>query len=301
MTLRELFIYSKNAAALAAALTSLAVLGLGLEGFVGFAVTYALTRGLMEYWARDIPPPLLTFLYVLALLGLIGGTQFIVLVSVIIAAFLIKEVKLGRPSLGALKMAFVGAVMPVIMLVVPIYEAFKVRKSPILALTFLASALVFLFGLLTLAVYNSLDLSQPLINAVAQPAVNFTAAIPGLSQYNPFTWLGIIAYEELIGRVTQWANGWFVLLHLPSRIVAVAKLVGPLYGVFGAVFVLAVIHFTTRWLWDLYKKGGILNSIAGHALYNAAVSSFLTPYWAVWLAVGVIGFMAINAFKADND
>jgi hypothetical protein len=126
----------------------------------------------------------------------------------------------------------------------------------------------------------------------------FSNVLGPVSPSNPLVWVGVIAYEEFIGRVNPFANAMFTMLHLPSRLWYAYKDTGvDLSAVAIAFFVLAVINFGARWLWSIYQKHGIVVSIMGHAFYNAGVSAFIDLLdgnvldFMVILFIGLVGFL----------
>ncbi|QJF12427.1 hypothetical protein QIT50_gp15 [Pyrobaculum spherical virus 2] len=287
--LTRLFLYTTHAIALVSALIVLAIFGISLSSLVAAALVYAYVYGLIQFWTRhELPPPLLVFLYIIAFFGLIGETQFIVAASVIVAAFMLKELKIvkGNPldaAVSGLKLAVLGGLLRIgLLTVAPIYEALKVlRRSPILAITMLLSFLLTIFALLS----SLLHIEYTVLSTGPLSGV-YGFLDPG----NPFLWAGVIAYEELIGRPIPIADAFFVLLHYPSRAVyAFDKITkDPLLATAFALFVLTVIHIGTRWLWDLYKKYGFIGSLSGHAVYNAVLSA----NWTTFLLLFVLGIAA---------
>jgi hypothetical protein len=284
-TLRILSKVSVEAVALSVAIVIFAILGFSLFSIVGAGLAYLGIRALMRSWVLDhpLPSPMQVFLYLLALFGLIGGTQFVVFAAVLIAAFLLKEVKLKAPTVDGLiestKMALLGVFMPVLGLVLPIipfYEAGrKFRYDLAGALALFALIIVGVVGMYTSALTASTEEASLLsIGGVFNSA--FAGLLGPLSQSNPLLWVGIISYEEFVGRVTPFANAMFTLLHLPTRLWAGYQMTHcDLFAVGVAFIVLLGINFGARWLWGLYKKHGIVVSIMGHAFYNAGVSAFI--------------------------
>jgi len=306
--LRALSKVSVEAVALSIAIVIFAILGFSLFTIVGAGLAYLGIRALMRSWVLDhpLPPPMQVFLYLLALFGLIGRTQFIVFAAVLIAAFLLKEVKLKAPTLDGLiesaKFAFLGIVMPVIGLILPIipfYETAKKFRYDLAGAT--ALLLLVILGVIVLYTGIGLAMSPGTANLVAVGGMfnEFFAGVLGpLSASNPLIWLGVIAYEEFIGRVTPFANAMFTLLHLPSRLWAGFKATGgELSAVAIAFLVLMIINFVARWLWSLYQKHGIVVSIMGHAFYNAGVSAFVELLkgdmlnFMILLFLGLVGFL----------
>jgi hypothetical protein len=305
--LRILSKVSVEAVSLSIAIVIFAILGFSLFSIVGAGLAYLGIRALMRSWVLDhpLPSPMQVFVYLLALFGLIGGTQFIVFAAVLIAAFLLKEVKLKAPSVDGLiesmKMGLVGAFVPLLGLILPIipfYEtAKKFRYDVFGALALLALVLVGIIGMYTAALTASTDkVSLLSIGGVFNDA--FAGLLGPLSESNPLYWVGVISYEEFIGRVTPFANAMFTLLHLPSRLWAGYKMTGSDLFAIGIAFILLMsINFSARWLWGIYQKHGIVASILGHAFYNAGVSAFVdllkgNPLYAmVLLFLGLVGFL----------
>ena len=305
--LRILSKVSVEAASLAIAIVIFAILGFSLFSIVGAGLAYLGIRALMRSWVLDhpLPSPMQVFLYLLALFGLIGGTQFVVFAAVLIAAFLLKEVKLKAPTVDGLiestKMALLGVFMPVLGLVLPIipfYEAAKkFRYDLVGALALIVLIIVGVVGMYTSALTESTEAVSLLsIGGVFNNA--FAGLLGPLSLSNPLLWVGVVAYEEFVGRVTPFANAMFTLLHLPTRLWAGYKMTGfDLFAVGIAFVVLLGINFGARWLWNLYQKHGIVVSIIGHAFYNAGVSAFIDLLTGnlldamILLFLGLVGFL----------
>ncbi|MBD6956105.1 MAG: hypothetical protein F9Y92_05645 [Thermoplasmatales archaeon] len=150
-------------------------------------------------------------------------------------------------------------------LIIPFYEAIKMaRRDVVGAVVIIVSTLLAIWTLLSALLSTS-------------PATFQLGIFKPLDESNPFLWVGVIGYEELIGRPTPLANAFFVVLHAPSRMYFFYdELKDTLAAVALTILALSVIHFTTRWLYDLYQKHGILTSLAGHAIYNATLSAGLT-------------------------
>lgn len=298
--LTRLFQYTSHAVALASALIVFAIFGISPSSIIAAALVYAYVYGMIEFWTRhELPPPLLVFLYIIAFFGLLGNTQFIVAASAIVAAFMLKELKIvnGNPIdavISGLKLGLIGGLFRIgLIIVVPIYEALKVvRRSPILAAAILLSFLLMLSKLFS-----------PLLHI--EYTVLSMEPLSGVFRYldrgNPFLWAGMIAYEELIGRPTPIANVFFVLLHFPSRAQYAfnhfAK--DPLLATAFALFVLTILHFGTRWLWDLYKKYGFIGSLAGHSVYNAILSANLKTFLLLFL-LGIAAYIYEKALKSET-
>jgi hypothetical protein len=262
------------------------------------------------------------FLFVLTLFGIIGGIQFIVFAAVLIAVFLLKEIKLKALNLDGLiestKFAFLGVVMPIIGLllpIVPFYEAAKKFRYDLAGGAVLV--LLTLLGVIALYTGISLTLSPDPVNPmplntvdplspdiVSQLAVGgmfndmFSRVLGPLSLSNPLLWIGIIAYEEFVGRATPFANAMFTMLHFPTRLWFGFKVTeGELSAVAIAFLILLAINFGARWLWDIYQRHGIVVSILGHAFYNAGVGAFVDLLggrvlnFMVILFVGLVGFL----------
>jgi len=304
--LRLLSKVSVEGVSLSIAIVIFAILGFSLFSVVGAGLAYLGIRALMRSWVLDhpLPSPMQVFVYLLALFGLIGGTQFVVFAAVLIAAFLLKEVKLKAPTIDGLiestKMGLLGVFMPVLGLalpIIPFYEAGrKFRYDLAGGLALLALVLVGVIGMYTSALRASTDASLMSIGGVFNDA--FAGVLGPLSQSNPLLWVGVISYEEFIGRVTPFANAMFTLLHLPSRLWVGYKMSGDdLFAVGIAFIALLGINFGARWLWSLYQKHGIVVSIMGHAFYNAGVSAFIDlvtgkPLGAmILLFLGLVGFL----------
>ncbi|MEM1598821.1 MAG: hypothetical protein QXI07_09965 [Pyrobaculum sp.] len=297
--LTRLFLYTTHAIALVSALIVLAIFGISLSSLMAAALVYAYVYGLIQFWTRhELPPPLLVFLYIIAFFGLIGRIQFVVAVSVIVAAFMLKELKIvkGNPLdavISGLKLGLLGGLFRIgLLIVAPIYEAIKVlRRSPILAIAMLLSLLLTIFAL-----FSSLLHIEHAVLSIGP----LSGVLGFLDPGNPFLWAGVIAYEELVGRPIPIANAFFVLLHYPSRAVyAFDRVVkDPLLATAFALFVLTVIHIGTRWLWDLYKKYGFIGSLSGHAVYNAVLSADLTGFLLLFV-LGISAYIYEKTLKSE--
>jgi hypothetical protein len=323
-TLRLLAKVSVESVSFAVALVVVAMLGFSLSSILGAGLAYLATRAILRSWVLDHPLPsaMQVFLFVLTLFGLIGGVQFIVFAAVLIAVFLLKEVKLKAPNLDGLiestKFAFLGVVMPVIgvlLPIIPFYETAKKFRYDLAGA--MALLLLVILGVLVLylgfkvVLFPDTDNPMPIDpvgiqspDIVSQVAVggmfnDFFAGVLGpVSPANPLLWVGVIAYEEFIGRVTHFANAMFTMLHFPSRLLAGFRATGgELSAVAFAFFVLAIINFVTRWLWDIYQRHGIVVAIMAHAFYNAGVSTFVELFmgnvldFMIILFIGLVGFL----------
>jgi hypothetical protein len=318
--LRLLATLSVESVSAAIAAVIIALFGFSLGSILGAVLAYFGIRAIIKSWIlhHPLPSPMQIFLFVLALFGLIGGVQFIVLAAVLIAVFLIKEVKLKAPTfdgiIDSMKYAFLGIVMPIIGIflpVVPFYEAAKkFRYDFIGAIALLLFAVVGVF-----IIYGMLFVAEPQdsgdvvdITGIRDVAGfvsiggmfnDFFAGILGpVSPANPLLWVGITAYEELIGRPTAFANAMFTLLHMPSRLIFGFKATGSDFMAIALTFfILLIINFVTRWLWDTYQKHSIVASIMAHAFYNAGVGAFVELLegnvlnFAIILFIGLVGLL----------
>jgi len=155
--------------------------------------------------------------------------------------------------------------LPVGWLIIALYEAGRMIKAG----AKIAGAVVALSIFL-------MPVFLPLISVSSFTISVFSPFIMQATGVEVLTWPGIIAWEELTTRFVlpaagALANYMFVVLHAPSRW---------LMAMFLAPAILAVISMGTRWLTDLYKRHGLVGSIAGHAIYNGMLG---------WLA-GLIYF-----------
>jgi hypothetical protein len=317
--LRILATVSVESVSFVVALVVVAILGFSLSSIIGAALAYLGTRAILKSWVLDHPLPsaIQVFLFGLALFGLIGGVQFIVFAAVLIAVFLLKEVKLKAPTVDGLiesaKYAFLGIVMPIIGVILPIIPFYETARKfrydlagalALLLLVILTVLVLYGVGLSVLPVVSPGTSSNMILDVAASVYVGgmfndvFAGVLGPVSPSNPLIWVGVIAYEEFIGRVTPFTNAMFTILHLPSRLVYGLKATGAeLPAVAIAFFILMVINFVTRWLWDTYRRHGIVVSIASHAFYNAGVSAFadlLTGNvldFMVILFIGLVGFL----------
>jgi hypothetical protein len=306
--LRVLATASVESVSLATALLVFALFGFSLSSIVGAALTYLGTRAILRSWVLDRPLPsaMQVFLFVLTLFGLIGGIQFIIFAAVLIAVFLLKEIKLKAPHPDGLiessKFAFLGIVMPVIgvlLPVVPFYET--ARKFRYDFAGAVALLLMTLFGVIVMYTGIALSLTPEVATLVSVGGMfdSFFAGLLGPGSFsNPLLWVGIIAYEEFVGRATPFANAMFTILHMPSRMWGVFKSIpGELSAVAVAFLILLVINYVTRWLWDIYQRHGIVVSIMAHAFYNAGVMAFVDLLtgnvlnFMVLLFIGLVGFL----------
>jgi len=302
--LSKWFAYTIEAVSISIALVVMALWGFGLGAIVGTFLFYFVAKGFLKsFIGTTLPAPILTFLYILSLWGLISGVQFLILVPVVISAFMLKEVKLVKGpvdeiivkplKMGVLGGLFSGLVIPIYL--ASIYYYFRHYKDLVGKLVALVLMMFMFMGFLALP-FTEIDAANLVSQVALNPLQPYTA---GILPYNPLTWVGAIAYEELIGRPTPFANAMFVLFHFPSRLVYGSKLLGEsLAGLGFAVFVLGVIGLTTVWLRDIYQRYGIVGSIVGHAVYNASVSAPLftvVPF--IFLAIGLIAW----GYKSDHE
>ena len=319
-TLRFLAKLSVESVSAAIAAVIIAIFGFSLGSLLGAVLAYFGIRAIMKSWVlhHPLPSPMQVFLYILALFGLIGGIQFIILVAVLIAVFLLKEVKLKVPTfdgiIESMKYAFLGIIMPVISIILPIvpfYEvAKKFRYDLIGALALLLLAILGVFAIYAqLLLIESQDSEDVIDITGIRDTVSFVsiggmfneffAGVLGpLSPSNPLIWVGVVAYEELIGRPTAFANAMFTLLHMPTRLLVGYRVTGnDLLAVAFTFLILLIINFITRWLWDTYQKHGIVTSIMAHAFYNAGVSAFVDLIegnvlnFAIMLFIGLVGLL----------
>jgi hypothetical protein len=287
----------------------IAIFGFSLGSILGAVLAYFGIRALMRSWVlhHPLPSPMQVFLFILTLFGIIGGVQFIVFAAVLIAAFLLKEVKLKAPSLDGIissaRMAFLGIAMPIIGIIlpiVPLYEAAKKFKYDLIgALVLLLFALLSAFIIYITAFIEVSSEEALTLVSIGGIFNDFFAGLLGpVSPSNPLLWVGVIAYEEFIGRPTAFANAMFTLLHMPSRLWILYKAIGlDFIAIALTFFILLIINFVTRWIWDIYQKHGIVTSIMAHAFYNAGVSAYVDLLegnvlnFMVILFVGLVGFL----------
>jgi len=174
-------------------------------------------------------------------------------------------------------------------LIVAFYEAGRmmVRGAKIAgAVVFISLPLLFIISTLS---YVGLDTTTRTISAFS-PFIMQYAGIEVLA------WPGIIAWEELTTRfmlpaVGPLANYMFVVLHAPSRWI---------YATILAPLILAAISMGTRWLTDLYKKHGLVGSIAGHAVYNGMISWLIALIYLPWLTIATFIVLAIAYIRAST-
>jgi hypothetical protein len=146
--------------------------------------------------------------------------------------------------------------------------------------------------LIALIPFLSLDHSAFTISVFA-PLLSNTMQYGGVEV---LAWPGIIAWEELSSRfmlpaVGPLANYMFVVLHAPSRWIYLTSM---------APLILAVISMGTRWLTELYKKHGLVGSIAGHAVYNGMLSWLLALILAPWVTIATFIVMAIAYIRVSS-
>lgn len=318
--LRWLATLSVESVSAAIAAVIIAIFGFSIGSILGAVLAYFGIRAIMKSWVlhHPLPSPMQVFLYILALFGLIGGIQFIILAAVLIAVFLLKEVKLKVPTLDgiidSMKYAFLGIIMPIIgvfLPIVPFYETAKKFRYDVIG----AIALLLFAVMSTIVIYGVIFMAEPqdtgdVIDIEAVHDVVSLVSIGGMfndffagvlgptSLSNPLLWVGIIAYEELIGRPTAFANAMFTLLHMPSRLFYGFRATGSdLMAVALTFFILLIINFVARWLWDTYQRHGIVAAIMGHAMYNAGVSAFVGLLrgnmldFAILLFIGLVGLL----------
>jgi len=160
----------------------------------------------------------------------------------------------------------------------------------------IAGAVVFIslfvpFLLIAMLPYISLDASAFTISVFAP----FLSSMQ-YSGIEVLAWPGIIGWEELSSRfmlpaVGPLANYMFVVLHAPSRWIYLTSM---------APLILAVISMGTRWLTDLYKRHGLIGSIAGHAVYNGMISWLIALIFLPWLTIATFIVMMIAYIRVST-
>jgi phage shock protein PspC (stress-responsive transcriptional regulator) len=81
------------------------------------------------------------------------------------------------------------------------------------------------------------------------------------------------------------------VLHAPSRWI---------YLTSQAPLILAVISMGTRWLTELYKKHGLVGSIAGHAVYNGMLSWLVALILAPWVTIATFIVMILAYIRVST-
>jgi len=109
-------------------------------------------------------------------------------------------------------------------------------------------------------------------------------------------WPGVIGWEELSTRFAlpaagPLANYMFVVLHAPSRW---------LMALFLAPAILAVISMGTRWLTEVYKKHGLVGSIAAHSVYNGMLGWLTGLIYFPLLTLATFAVLAIAYIYVKN-
>lgn len=231
--------------------------------------------------------PILTLLFILGYFGLIGVIQFIIAVSVIIALFALKDIRLtGDNIYRTVFYPLRIAILPVIFLFLPIaiiyllWRGLKVQALMFKIYSILAAFLLIVFLFSHLSIMNTVDYN-----------VGFLGDLLSLnpSMLSPITWLGVVAYEELFTRpLGGVGNAFFVLYHMPSRYATLEIF---------AIAAIMLIALATFWLWDSYKYGGIVGSIISHVVYNTMIMAFVALPIAVWPTLMIVSFILYFTFK----
>ena len=152
--------------------------------------------------------------------------------------------------------------LPLAWIFAAFYEALRMfaRRAFMAGISVMAS--IFLAPLALLFLSTADVPASAFVISVFAPLLN-TKALQ-FTGVEVLAWPGIIGWEELSARfmlpaVGPLANYMFVVLHAPSRW---------LMALFFAPAILAVISMGTRWLTDVYKRHGLIGSIAAHSVYN---------------------------------
>jgi len=291
--LSRMYAFTVEASALAATGVIFAMYTPTPGVIIGAALFYLFARGLFKmFLGTSVPSPVLTFLYVLTYYGLIGLLQFLIMASVVIAVFTLKEARLWRGPwdeavIAPLKMGLLGGSMSALLipvLIAPLYFLWKHYKDTLGKLAALALIGIMLFYMPQTATIATSTVTHASLSPLA-PALE-------INYSNPLLWVGLVGYEELLGRPTPAANAWFVALHAPSRLAEAASIFGESIMAIGyTVFVVSLIGLATVWLRDIYTRYGLIPSIVGHAIYNASVSApLLSPLAMAFMAVGLIAY-----------
>jgi len=291
--LSKLYGFTVEASALAATAVIFAMYTPTPGVIIGAALFYLFARGLFKtFLGTSVPSPVLTFLYVLTYYGLIGLLQFLIMASVVIAVFTLKEARLWRGPwdeavMAPLKMGLLGGSMSALLipvLIAPVYFLWKHYKDTLGKLAGLA-----LIGVMLFYAPQTANIAA---SALTHAGLSPLAPALAINYSNPLLWMGLIGYEELLGRPTPAANAWFVALHAPSRLAEAADIFGESISAVGyAVFVVGIIGLATVWLRDIYTRYGLIPSIVGHAVYNASVSApLMSPLAMAFMAVGLIAY-----------
>ncbi|MEZ0319734.1 MAG: hypothetical protein ABWK05_07075 [Pyrobaculum sp.] len=271
----------KSTVLTSAVIMALIPFALGRIDPLGMAVIVLGSLAVFELYGAEYGyhvSPILALLFVLMYYGLIGMTQFVIVAGAVVALVAIKD---------ADKLKFVGnnatvtllyplrmmgmAVLAVFSIFYLIYTAIRYGR-----LIYKVAALLAVILGIGHILYSYIDLSMGV----------FTSKI---DMTNPVTWLGLVGYEELISRpLGVVGNAFWVLLHFPSRYYAL----GP-----AALLAILLIANGGRWLYETYKKSGIVGSIIGHVVYNAYLT--LMAYSGilmlpVLLLIGVIAYFIFN-------
>ena len=203
-----------------------------------------------------------------------GAINLVVWASVMISAalmlYVMKNVPLhitsGNPVLDVaagvktLPLALLIG-LPLAWIFAAFYEALRMfaRRATMAGISVMASIFLAPLALLFLSVANVG--TNTFVLSVFAPMHAGSMQFTGVEV---LAWPGIIGWEELTARfmlpaVGPLANYMFVVLHAPSRW---------LMTLFLAPAILAVISMGTRWLTEVYKRHGLIGSIAAHSVYN---------------------------------
>jgi len=113
-----------------------------------------------------------------------------------------------------------------------------------------------------------------------------------------------VVFRPMMHRIGDYANGIFVLMHVPTRAAygaMIAAVTGNIFlGIFLPLLVIGVIGFTTHNLLRAsYLVGGLLASTITHALYNAVltIGDFFTAIFAIFLGALLYGAASAKTQK----
>lgn len=257
-------------------------LALGKLDLLGMAVIALGSIAVFDLFGKDYGyyiSPLLSLLYLLMYYGLIGMTQFVVVAGALISLVVAKDVEklkfVGSPEatllypLRMLGMAVLAVLGPFYLLYTAIrYGGLIYKVTAVLAA-----------GLAVMSLGMSIT---PLYMGYLDKAFSIDLT-------SPITWVGLVGYEELISRpFGVVGNAFWALLHFPSRYY---------YTGLASLYAVLIVANGGRWLYETYKRGGIVASIIGHAVYNAYIYVIASSSLFTLPIVLMVGAFAYFIFK----
>jgi len=267
MDLKGIWGVTKLSVALATGLSMYALIANPITATIAALIFAGFVLAIMDFWGPTMESPIIVALYVLMVYAAAVSVYQLVIFSAVVISLVIiakKHVRLADSphktlvySARTTGLAALAIISPIVL----IYEA--ARRGPLLYRLYMILGAVGMA--LTLLGMAPLDLSGVARYAVA--ALNMNPILANVTpDYNPLFWVGAISWEEFISRlVGPLGNAFWVILHVPSRVVSLGS-------VLGAIGAASFIQIGARWIWDSYQRGGLIGAIVSHAVYNAVLS-----------------------------